>query len=199
MTLPNAIFDSGIPSSNIDLLQRVVGSDIRSLIRYSWLPPEEAVIEWNIVPQELLFSFAAGPILIGLDDGAVIGVASDPSIISVIMWLECDREGRERIPRLADDRELYPISATNEQWASPAIHELLGKKIESIRIFQRHPELEKWKAYPCEVGLQIECVGGGKLLLSHGLHDDSDDFSVITPGQVSPLLVSRLSELQVIQ
>lgn len=187
-------FASGIPSLKLNLLQQLAGAVLVSLTRYSWLPPEEAVSEWAIVPRDMLFSLAAGPILIEIDDGTVFGAASDPSLISIIMWLERDKNGRERSPRLADDTELYPIQATDEQLAPLAIRRLIGRRIESARILERQPELEKWQAYPREVGLLIKFEGDGRLLLSHGLHDDSDDFSVITPDHICKSLTERIHE-----
>ncbi|WP_439624851.1 hypothetical protein [Gemmata sp.] len=191
-------FASGIPSSKLELLRTIVGGVVTSLTRYSWSPPDEAVSEWNIDPEKLAFSLTAGPLLIELGDGTRIGAASDPSLISVILWAERDRGGREREPRLADDDELHPIPATDERYAPAAIRKLIGLKIEAVRILKRQPELAKWEAYPCEAGVLIEFAGGGKILLSHGLHDDSDDFSVITPGQVKSSLVARLTDMMLV-
>lgn len=47
---------------------------------------------------------------------------------------------------------------------------------------------------PCESGLILGFGDGSELLLSHGLHDESDSFSVITPEQIDVGLVDRLRE-----
>jgi len=48
---------------------------------------------------------------------------------------------------------------------------------------------------PCEAGVVLHFDNGGELILSHGLHDDSDVFSVIARDQIRPSLLPQLSEV----
>ena len=49
---------------------------------------------------------------------------------------------------------------------------------------------------PRDAGLVIACDDGGPLMPSHGLHDASDDFSVLVPRLVAPALLPELEEVK---
>ncbi|MDU9042720.1 hypothetical protein QZH44_09345 [Pseudomonas corrugata] len=46
---------------------------------------------------------------------------------------------------------------------------------------------------PSEVGLRFDVCGGKSFILSHGLHDDSDDFTVLEVSQVKAVGLEEMS------
>lgn len=184
----NPLFISNIPSRQRELIGRLEGAAICRLCRYSWWPPAEAAATCNIL-QSLVFSYTAGPLLIDLDTGEIIGISSDPSNVSVTVWLEQDSAGeRRKNNSILDDNELVAIAACDPVYSTVEICGIVGQRICSIDVILRQPDNEKWKGRPCEAGIRIIVEDGRELILSHGLHDDSDDFSVILKSQIDPRL-----------
>lgn len=62
-----------------------------------------------------VFSLTAGPLLLYLDSGFVIGSASDPSRNSVTIWIEKDEHGNISDEPVELDAELYPIDARDKR------------------------------------------------------------------------------------
>ena len=181
--------DEDIPSRRQDLLRLIRGATVVRLTRCSWSPKEKVAQEDDLPPSRV-FSRTAGPLLITLDSGLVIGAASQPSLISVTLWLD-------RPPFASSDPELHPIEADDPVYSDPVFAQMLGKRVAGIAILTRDPENAKWEDRPREVGLLLGFDGAPELLLSHGLHDNSDDFSVLLRNDVSPSLWPRLHEAPV--
>jgi hypothetical protein len=158
------------------------------LTRYSWdVPGDDGDAQ--------TFSLTAGPLLITLDSGWVIGAASQPSSMSVTLWLEREGHGRGA-GRTLDDPDLYPIEADDPRLSTPEMAALLRRRIESLTLLRREAVKAKWEALPREVGLVLHVEGGGELILGHGLHDQSDDFAVLLRRQILPALLPQLQEAQ---
>jgi hypothetical protein len=181
------VTEEAVPSQRRDLLAALVGARIERLTRYSWEDPDAT---GSPLPP---FSSAAGPLLIALDSGEILGAASQPSLMSVTLWLERDRKGGGAARTLGDP-ELHPIEATDPQLSTPELAALVGRRIESMALLRRDAEKVRWQDRPREVGLVLRTEGGGELILAHGLHDDSDDFSVLLRSQVKPSLWVHLHE-----
>jgi len=156
------------------------------MTRHSWLPVPTAGDAQELAP-ELAFSRTAGPLLITLDSGAVIGAASQPSLISVTLWLDRLQRG--------SDTGLHMIEADDQHFSQARFARMLGKRVASIAILVRSPENVKWRDRPRQAGVILGLDGAADLVLSHGLHDDSDDFSVVTRDDVKPSLWPRLQEV----
>lgn len=122
-----------------------------------------------------------------METGLVIGAASQPSLISVTLWLD-------EPPYTHSDPELHTIEADDPEFSEPEFAQMLGKRITGITILTRDPENAKWEDRPREAGVLITFEGAPDLLLSHGLHDNSDDFSVLTRKDVDSAMWSRLHE-----
>lgn len=184
-------FTSGTPSSRRTLLQELVGKRVGQAIRYSWLAPNEAVTQYGFDKDEC-FSLTAGPLAIEFDSGLIAAFASDPALASVVCWTERDMSGTWREERLDQDAELFPISANDKSYSSPLMNSLVGATVATITILTRPPVNHKWDELPREVGLRIVTTSGVTIWLTHGLHDDSDDFSVLEESQLLPELRSIL-------
>lgn len=181
-----AMTEEDIPSRRHELLRAMRGATITRMTRYSWSAKEEVGSESNMRP-ELVFSRTGGPLVITLESGLVIGAASQPSLISVTLWLEDP-------PRTSSDPELHAVEADDPVFSEPGFAQMLGKRITAIAILTRDPENAKWQSRPREAGVVLTFEGAPELILSHGLHDNSDDFSVVMRKDVSPALWPRLHE-----
>lgn len=180
--------DEDIPSRRLDLLTSIRGALVVRMTRYSWSPAEAAALEYDLRP-ELVFSRTAGPLLITLESGVAIGAASQPSLISVTLW-------RDEPPGTSSDPELHGIEADDPKFSEPGFAQMLGKRVTEISILTRDPENAKWVDRPREVGVVLAFDGAPDLLLSHGLHDNSDDFSVLMRKDLNPSLLPRLHEVR---
>jgi hypothetical protein len=181
--------EEDIPSRRQDLLISLRSAPIARMTRYSWSPKETVGREDNL-RSELVFSRTAGPLLITLESGLVIAASSQPSLISVTLWLD-------QPPRISSDPELHPIEANDPQFSEPGFAQMLGKRAGAVAILTRDAENAKWESRPREVGVLLRFEGAPDLILSHGLHDNSDDFSVLMHKDVSPSLWPRLHEVHI--
>jgi hypothetical protein len=189
MTDLDAMTDEDIPSRRQALLIAIQGEPVVRLTRYSWSPKEAVAREDGLRP-ELVFSRTAGPLVIVLESGLTIGAASQPSLISVTMWLD-------RPPRTSTDPELHPIEADDPTFSESGFAQMLGKRVRTVTILKRDPENAKWEGRPREAGVVLGFDGAPELILSHGLHNNSDDFSVLMRKDVSSLLWTRLHEVRI--
>ncbi|HEX3764722.1 MAG TPA: hypothetical protein VHW23_38770 [Kofleriaceae bacterium] len=179
--------DEDIPSRHRDLLGSMLGASITRMTRYSWSPKDVVAVESNL-PSKLVFSRTAGPLLITLDSGRAIAASSQPSLISVTLWLD-------KPPSISADPELHPVECNDQDYSEPDFAQMLGKHVTAVAILTREPKNAKWESRPREVGVSIAFDGAPDLILSHGLHDDSDDFSVLTRKDMSALLWPQLREI----
>jgi hypothetical protein len=173
-----------IPSRHRDLLASMLGVRVLRLTRCSWSPKDEVARDDNLLP-ELVFARTAGPLLITLESGPVIGAASQPALISVTLW-------RDNPPYTYADPELHPIEADDPAFSEAGFAQMLGKRVVAVSILTRDPENAKWADRPREAGVVLRFEDAPELVLSHGLHDNSDDFAVLMRKDISPSLWSRL-------
>jgi hypothetical protein len=192
------IFEENVPSKQIELLNQLKHYKISKLVRYSWLPPEEAAKEWSI-PLSSVFCLTAGPLLITLETNLVIGFSSLPREASITVWLEKTEKGEQDVDiSIENDGELYPIDACDPIYSEKSICEVLNKQVNSIKILKKKPENILLAQLPCEAGLVMEFEGltlTTKLLLSHGLHDNSDDFAIIFNDEIPQNMLNQLQEV----
>lgn len=182
---------SSIPSDRIKLLQIIKNEKLSKLIRFSWWESKESMEQCEIAQDEV-FSLTAGPLLLYFESGLVIGAASDPSRNSVILWVEKDDTGYIKDESIENDTDLYPIDAEDKIYSSPYWVQIVGQNIKEINIIKRDPQNALFEELPNEVGLEIVMENDMKFILSHGLHDDSDDFSVLTTSQLEVDLIASL-------
>jgi len=187
------LHSEAVPSQRKALLQRLEGTVVTELTRYSWWPPQQATGEVD-VPSSSVFSLTAGPLLATFDSGLTLGFGSQPSLMSVTVWLEKEA-GESGGGEIAADRELHPVEATDPIYSRSPFRDMIGRRVRSMSILKRRAARASWEGLPREVGLVLHFDDGSELIASHGLHDDSDDFSVITREQISAKLRDQLDEL----
>lgn len=71
----------------MEVLDRIVNHTELKLVCCSWFRPEQVVQEWNI-PASSVFNFSAGPLVVTLETGLVVGFASIPEKASMTVWVE---------------------------------------------------------------------------------------------------------------
>ncbi len=187
LIMATPMYSEGIPSERINLIRHLEGQKLTRLVRYSWLPEDVAIDEYGIKKNQI-FSLTAGPLLMFFSSGLTVGFGSVPSKNSVILWVEKDEEGKTIENPIESDTELYPIDANEHScWKS-----FLGKKVSAVKIIRQKPKSAKYTDLANEVGLTVIFEDGSEFIISHGLHDDSDDFSVIQKAQIDKSLISQL-------
>lgn len=187
----NNLYEESIPSEKISLFSLLEGERLDKIVRYSWLKGSEAVEEYGIEPKDV-FSLTAGPILLYFKSGMIIGASSEPSKNSVVLWVERDDKGYIAKELIEKDSELYPIDSKDIEYSNTFWSQLEGQRVERFSIIRCTPKNAKFECIPNEVGLLIKMSNGIKFILSHGLHDNSDDFSVITENQIDERLIESL-------
>ena len=190
----NNYTQSDVPSKRIELLRSFLGCRIISAIRYSWWPAEESAKECNILDKDV-FSLTAGAVTLGFDSGLVLAIANEPSAASVVIWLEKDAAGNIlRENSLEHDAELYPISADDFRFSDNFWRNIIGGEILTISILHRYPKNVLFSELPNEACLCFTLTSGIKFFATHGLHDDSDDFSVLEEKNIIPSIRKNLEE-----
>jgi hypothetical protein len=196
------LFDEQVVSRRAELLGRMVGRRLVRLVRHSWWPAEEALERLREVDAtrgpETVFSLTAGPLSVELDSGLILGFGSRPSEASVTVWVERDEAGREgpASRSILRDAELHAIDGFDHDVAEPEVVRCLGHRVERVTLLRRRPYNVLLAQLPRDAGLVIACDDGGPLMPSHGLHDGSDDFSVLVPRLVAPALLPELEEVK---
>ncbi|MEH1801811.1 MAG: hypothetical protein V7L13_22125 [Nostoc sp.] len=188
------LYTSDIASNRSQVLDSLKGLTILNLTRYSWEPPDRAVLEYGIEAKEV-FSLTAGCLIMRFDSGLVIGYGSQPSKNSVTIWIEKNEAG-ETIEELAEeDKKLYPVDARDAVYSNNFWARFVGQRISNITILKRSYSSALYADTANEIGLLFEVENGSRFIASHGLHDDSDDFSVIQESQIDNEIRNQIQRL----
>lgn len=180
-----------LPPSRSDFLKGLLGKRLMGLIRYSWWPANEVASACDI-SANTVFSLAAGPLSIIFEGGEILGVSSDPALNSVLVW----DEGRRCVdsPSLSfeQDGELFPILASDKRYANPFWQQMIGLTLSGISILKKSAMSCKERELPSERGVRFQFENGKSFIASHGLHDGSDDFSVL---EISQMMAFEIDEI----
>lgn len=182
------------PSISKDLLIKFIGKRVIDLIRYSWWKKEQVPIECHI-KKEHSFSLTAGPLTIVFEDGSALGIASDPEINSVIVWLDHANGQVGTTQALSDDPELFPIRASDNIYSEPSWEKFYEHNITGFSIIKSKFMSVGEATLPSELGLCIYFNNNEYFIASHGLHNGTDDFSVLIDSQISPAARPNLEVL----
>ncbi|CAN7396361.1 MULTISPECIES: hypothetical protein [Pseudomonas] len=174
---------SMVPSAANELLRKLAGKQITKFVRYSWWPASEVSTHCDI-EDEMAFSLTAGPLVIYFEGDIILGFSSDPSLNSIIVWDEGARGASQSLISLDRDEELFAISESG-RFVTDFWKQLIGGWVSGVTILKRGHMSAKEHQRPSEVGLRFDISGGKSFVLSHGLHDNSDDFSVLEESQVN--------------
>ena len=109
------------------------------MVRFCWEAADDAFAKYGISAREL-FEIGPGPLSLYFESGAVIGAASQPSLSSVIVWLERDVHGPKRDDPMAVDPELHPISADDARYADSRWAASHGARVTAICVLAPHEQ-----------------------------------------------------------
>lgn len=179
------------PSMTIELLRRLTGKPVSKLVRYSWWPASEVSVQCGI-EDELAFSLTAGPLAVYFEDGVILGFSSDPSLNSVIVWDEAARVAGQGPASLEVMSELFAISESG-RFSTVFRRRLIGRCVSNVTILKRMHMSAIESQRPSEVGLRFIFSDGKSFVVSHGLHDKSDDFSVLEEAQLKGVELEEVS------
>ncbi|MBD2768908.1 hypothetical protein IC235_13520 [Hymenobacter sp. BT664] len=187
-------FEEDVPSQKLHLINQIKSHKISRLVRYSTWSPEKA-IRVHGIPHSSLFRLINGPLLMTLESGLTIGFASLPELVSIIVWVEETESGEHGDEGLiSEDSTLFPIDSYDPTYSENLIGQLIGKQVVRVKLIKRSPKSVRVASRPCEVGLVFELEGGFEFILSHGLHNCSDDFAIIYRQEIDPYFQKEIQE-----
>jgi hypothetical protein len=180
-------------SAALDQFRMYFGKRVTGLVRFSWWPAIEAAVQCNVAVDHV-FAGTVGPLAIQFDDDddAILGVASDSALNSIIVWDEASRRKISPDSSLLQDDDFFQISASDERFASVYWRDLIGCSLVAVHILKRASMSEKEKMLPSEVGLRLLFDNKSVLIASHGLIDGTDDFSILEGSQIDGLNLQEL-------
>lgn len=181
------------PTLSCDILSKIIGKKILGLVRYSWWPKVEISNECRIENVKA-FSLTAGPLAVIFEGGTTLGVASDPKINSIIVWFDRENGNRNIDPTLDEDVDLFPIDSSESNYAEPFWSEFTNCVLVGLSIFKKKTMSIGEKELASEVGLCFHFNNGMKFIATHGLHNESDDFSVLGNSSLIDLVADGLLE-----
>jgi len=184
---------SNIPTKSIDLLRTCLGKRILRLVRYSWWPAEQ-VASHGDTRDDQAFSLTAGPLAICFEGGAILGLGSDSPLVSVVVWDEASMKKHDESSAMDQDEELFPI-ADSGRFAGAGWQHFAGQVLKEVIVLERAPKNAKEESRSRETGLRFRCEDGSSFVASHGLHDGSDDFSVLEESQLGNAVLKPILTL----
>lgn len=197
---PSVFFEEeGTPSERITILRDIKGRKILRLVRCSTLSTEKAKRVYSISEADF-FRFTSGPLVIIFEPYLAIGFASLPSKVSITLWIEKEiqKDSSNNYELLLfKDPDIYLIDSCDENLGDASVCTLVDHRIKDIKILKHHPQNTRLASRPCEVGLIFVLEDNRELILSHGLHDYSDDFAVINREDIQESFLREISEITV--
>ncbi|WGG52842.1 hypothetical protein [Rugamonas sp. DEMB1] len=185
------------PSLSLRLLKNVVGKRVTGLIRYSWWPKEEVSNECGTA-EGSAFSLTYGPLGVAFEDGTVIGIAEEPSINSVVVWLDRAVGIAAKHPAMDEDSELFPIDVKDRQFSNKLFFELVGRTLINLVVLKPRSMNALLSELPSEIGLCFVFEGGQRFIAARGLHQVGGDFAVIAYEQIPTPIREEIVECPLI-
>ena len=174
-----------------ETLRAFEGRRLTRLTRHSWWSVKQAAAECAI-PETKAFSLTCGPLELEFDGSDILMLASDPGENSIVAWNDRDAPS-------GDEEVDYLIPANDPTGSEPYWARLRNREVRYIEILKPSAPSPKVASRRSEVGVIFWLGGyGSNLIASHGLHDGSDDFSVLRRRDLSSktcrsLVATRLS------
>jgi hypothetical protein len=202
MIIDNRYYEPHLPSENLGLFDLFINKSIINITRLSWHSLEECRKEYGS-DYDKLFSRVSGEIWVEIENNSILACRTEPSQRAVYVWLEKDEFNNSRLrPKSLDEmnrinlydkfymeKSIFPFNAKDEAFTNTYWHTFIGSIIDSIHIiYDDNIELE-------QKGLLLVCSNGSELFMTHGLHDNSDDTSLIRLNDVDKRFKGRLRYL----
>lgn len=198
MSMPSDWFEASRPSEHVVLLQQLRGQKLTKLTRYSERPPEAWTRpgpEWSNydpLPPHQVFSFADGPLLLGVATGLEIAFGLNDHLE---ITLDAQRlpDGSKSEYQFGNDPEYFPVDAAQSRFCRPEIHQMLGRRILDVTLL-RMDGRRYGKNRSFEAGLIFHLEHGPELVLSGNLTDGLDEFAVTLRAEILPKYHQYLTE-----
>ena len=178
--------------SSSDLASKLVefeGRRVTRLTRHSWWSVDKATSECSIrAPQ--VFSLTCGPLELEFDGCKSLMIASDPSVNGIVVW-------DKLVPDVTEDEVGYLLPAEDKHGSESRWAILRNRPIRFIEILKPLRQTPKQATRPSEVGVIFWFHYGRHIVASHGLHDGSDDFSVLQMRDLAPGIREHLMAVRV--
>ena len=186
--MATSVYDFDMPSNLKSLLAGLVGRKLINIIKFNDIPEQELIDNYYMEPDEF-FPQALGPTLFYFEDGLVMGGVSDSRKNTVFMWVEKNEDGEYCEWLQEEDEEAIPFYAKDfDEWKI-----YLNQVVKSVTIIKEIPDSDSRKLdLPNERGVLIEFESGISFIMSHGLHDCSDDGSLTKLKDINPYFEGRL-------
>jgi len=189
-------FEFDAPTRVPEILEALVASRIVQLKRYSHLSAN-VPSKIPLVDNHDLFLDSTGPVVVELDNGAIVGAYSDDTETgSVVLRFERDTKGR-RAPNycISSDPSYQPIDGCDPIYSNEEVCEIVGCTILSVIVLKDKDNILR-PEWPCEVAVRLLLDNSNELALCHGLPDSgSDDFTVRTKSRIPSGYFDMLTEI----
>ena len=185
----NDWFEPATPSRQVALLRQMVGQRLTRLARFSLESPEELMRpnpdlddDAPLKPHEV-FSLAAGPLLLRLDNGLEIGFGSSDHS-EIILDAKRLPDGRTS-PHPYQEEGNFVLDAAEARFCRPEIRQMLGRPLRDVAVLKMDgAHFGKGRSF--EVGLVIYVEQCPELILSANLTKGLDDFAVTLREEILP-------------
>lgn len=187
-------FVKDIPARHKTLLRQLVGAKIQRFTRYLYDKPAAVPVLYGIPPHRV-FSYFSAPVVLQVADGLAMGVDVDTREASLVVWVLRTQDGRiNPTASLLPDPTLFPIECTDPDYSTTQIAALIGGVIDSVAVLECEPKNLTHALRARQVGIVLGLRDGRSCILSCGLHNGSDDFSILFREDLNPDWQSKTTE-----
>ena len=190
MSVPHNWLEPAVPSKQAELLRQTIGRTLTKLVRFSREAPLSltrpgAALDGDepLKPQQV-FSFAAGPLVMGFDTGLEIAVGADERC-EIHLNLRRHPNGKQTDHLFENEPGYHVLDAGDGRFCREEIHRMLGKRILDVRLLRMDGQ-RYGKNRTFEVGVVFYVEGCPELVLSGGLTEGLDDFAVTLREEILP-------------
>lgn len=175
------------PTEIKTVLCGLVGRTIDDMTRFSQMEPQDFCSDYGIDRHDV-FALASGPLVVRFSPKLTLGFAGDDGFASVIVW---DTSGDpEPMPS-----DLYSIEVRNTTFAPPEFREVLGRRINEVRLWKMDPPTVRYEALRRESVLAICGDGGHNLYLVYGFDRGPDNFTLFVANELPAALAVHCNEV----
>lgn len=163
------------PSQCPAIWRHLIGQELVRILRASE-ESEATANEWYDLAGSDLFHFAPGPVFVSFSDGTVIGLNSDASECAIICW---------KVITQSDDKlESWPSPNDFAYRMDGEVDRWVKSHVVRIESYREAPRSSHFRNLSRESALLLYLDNGECIAFVHGLHDNSDDFAVVSKDQI---------------
>ncbi len=179
-------FNWTIPSDNNNILENIIGKEIRSIIKASHETYSDHISYLNDVgiagyrDQFSFFKYALGSFIFSFSDGTECAFSSAEDLNSIIMSLQKSSTQEINQNYIFDDDDVLDFIKLDTIESSTDLQNTINKKITTINILTKANLNDKEKLLPSEKGVEFIFENHKKIILSHNLTENNFVFSIQT-------------------